>query len=289
MGKQLIMAAPKRALGKLLKRVRKVFKVEHANGKKRTLADFQAEVAEFEDWRARNPSATVKAFYAERKKTQIASGAAQSTFGTDLKSSRSFETSGVSVFQDLVGFGLRPSDACVDYGCGTLRIGQHVINYLGPGKYWGFDIADWVLEDGKNLIGSKMADEKTPQLRVISREAVLEAAASKPAMLFSAKVLQHVHPTELAEYFENIMTIIGTSGQAIIITKWSDSDTARYRVNGWAHSIAAIRDLVARLGGKMEILKEGSQPLPLEGAGSAKKGTIRIVHQASARANELVR
>ena len=289
MEKHLTMAAPKRALGKLLKRVRKVFNVEHANGKKRTLAEFQAEVAAFEDWRVHNPSATVKAFYAERKKTQIASGAAQSTFGTDLKSGRSFETSGVSAFQDLVAFGLRPSDTCVDYGCGTLRIGQHIIKYLGPGKYWGFDIADWVLEDGKSLIGSEVVADKNPQLRVISREAVLQAAACKPAMLFSAKVMQHVHTDELAEYFDNIMTIIGTSGQAIIITKWSDGDTVRYRVNGWAHSIAIIRDLVTRLGGKMEILKEGVQPLPLEGAGSAKKGTIRIVHQASARANGPVR
>lgn len=286
MGMQVSMAVPKRALGKLLKRVRKAFNIESANAKKKThsRAEFNAELASFEDWRARNPAKSVKVFYAQRKKTQIASGAAQSTFGADLKSGRAFEKSGVSFFQDLIGFGLKPTDTCVDYGCGTLRIGQHVMKYLVPGNYWGFDIADWLLEDGKNLVGSKLLAEKQPQLRVISRESVREVAARKPAMLFSAKVMQHVHPSELAEYFENIMTIVGTTGQAIIDSKWSDSETVQYRVNGWAHGIATIRDLVSQMGGKMEIIKEGVQSLPLEGAGHAKKGTIRIVHKSSARA-----
>jgi len=284
MGMQLTMAAPKRALGKLLKRVRKAFDIDGGKSKKPySRAEFDVELAIFEEWRARNPSKSVKEFYAQRKKGQMDSGAAQSTFGTDLKSGRTFEASGVSIFRDLVGFGLKPSDACVDYGCGTLRIGQHLIRYLAPGQYWGLDIADWLLEDGKNLIGAQLAAEKNPQLRVISREAVLEAAAAKPAMLFSAKVMQHVHPSELAEYFENIMTVIGTWGQAIIDSKWSDGETVQYRVNGWAHSMPTIRDLVAQKGGRMEILKEGIQPLPLEGTGSAKKGLIRIVHKASAR------
>jgi hypothetical protein len=278
---QLTMAAPKRALGKLLKRVRRVFDLDGGKSKSHSRAEFDAEVAIFEDWRARNPAKSVKEFYAQRKKGQMDSGAAQSTFGTDLKSGRTFETSGVSIFRDLVGFGLKPADACVDYGCGTLRIGQHVIRYLAPGRYWGFDIADWLLEDGKKLIAPELVAEKRPQLRVISREAVREAAAAKPAMLFSAKVMQHVHPTELAEYFENIMTMIGTWGQAIVDTKWTDGEAVQYRVNGWAHGLPTIRDLVARQGGRMEILREGIQPLPLEGTGTAKKGLIRIVHKAS--------
>jgi hypothetical protein len=284
MGIQLNMAAPKRALGKLLKRVRKALDLDPASAHKRSLAEFKDELAEFEEWRARNPSQSVKVFYAQRKKAQIDSGAAQSTFGAELKSGRSFESSGLSIFRDLVAFGLQPTDVCVDYGCGTLRIGQHVIKYLAPGNYWGLDIADWLLEDGKNLIGTKTVADKSPQLRVISREAVQEAAARKPAMVFSAKVLQHVHPSELGEYFENIMTMIGTTGQAFIVTKWSAGDIVQYRVNGWAHSIATIRDLVSQSDGKMEIVTQNTQALPLEGVGSAKKGVIRIVHKSSKNA-----
>jgi hypothetical protein len=44
----------------------------------------------------------------------------------------------------------------------------------------------------------------------------MEAAEAKPALLVSLKVLIHVHPDELYEYFGNILTIIGDSGRAII-------------------------------------------------------------------------
>jgi hypothetical protein len=278
---QLNMAGSKRLVGKLLKRVRKTFNIESPNARQRvrSRAEFEAEIAVFEAWRERNPTRSVKDFYAQRKKTQVDAGAAQSTFGADLKSGRAFEKSGVTFFQDLVGFGLKPTDSCVDYGCGTLRIGQHAIKYLAAGRYWGLDIAEWLLEDGRNLIGAELVAQKCPQLRVLSEKTVLEAAAAKPAVLFSAKVMQHVHPSELAEYFDNIMTIIGDWGQAIIFSKWSDADTIQYRVNGWAHSMPEIQRLVSRAKGRMQILSETLQPLPLEGAGRAKKGLIRIVHE----------
>ena len=287
-GTQKEAGDPMRALGKFLKHRWKAFRADSSKAKKKTLsrAEFEADQASFEEWRARNPSKSVKAFYSERKQGQIAEGATQSTFGANLKSGP-FEKEGIRFFEDLVGFGLQPSGTCVDYGCGTLRVGQHVIRYLAPGRYWGFDIADWLLEEGKGLIGSELVAEKKPQLRVISGEAVREAATHTPDMLFSVKVLQHVHPTELAEFFENVMTIIGTSGQAIISGKWSDGETVQYRINGWAHSMRIISDLVWKMDGKIEILNPGTQPLPLEGAGLASKGIIRIVHKASPRASDL--
>ncbi len=77
-------------------------------------------------------------------------------------------------------------------------------------------------------------------------------------------------------------TIIGTSGQAIIAGKWSDSETVQYRVNGWAHSLATHQTLVASLGGgEVSILNESTRLLPLEGAGYAQKGVLRIAHRSS--------
>ena len=51
--------------------------------------------------------------------------------------------------------------------------------------------------------------EKQPHLRVISDASVAEAAAAKPSLLFSEKVLIHVHPDELVQYFRNVLRIIG--------------------------------------------------------------------------------
>ena len=88
-------------------------------------------------------------------------------------------------------------------------------------------------------------------LRVISPEAVAEAAALKPAMVFSAKVLLHVHPDELGEYLHNIMTMIGTHGQAIIISKWNNGETLQYGGKGWAHGLPVMRDMVAAWGARL--------------------------------------
>lgn len=264
--------------------LKSVHRAVNGNWKRRnkvlSLAEFQADQLQLQAWRAKNPNSPFKDFYAERKRSQIRKGEPQSSFGDNLRSG-SFEKSGVAFFERLVKCGLKPTDTCVDYGCGTLRIGVHTIRYLGRGKYWGLDIADWVLTDGRDLIGPQLFAEKQPQLRVISRESVEEVAASRPDFVFSAKVLQHVHPAELPEYFENIMTLIGSTGQAVIDSKWRDDRTVQYRINSWAHAMPAIQAIVAELGGRIDVTSNGERLLPLEGAGYASRGIIRVVRKSA--------
>ena len=70
--------------------------------------------------------------------------------------------------------GLTEDTVCVDYGCGTLRIGVHVIEHLGRGAYWGFDIDEAFLDKGRELIGAQTYIEKAPHLRVVSPASVAE-------------------------------------------------------------------------------------------------------------------
>ena len=71
-------------------------------------------------------------------------------------------------------------------------------------------------------------ETKAPNLRVISPATVSEVAAARPAILFSLKVLIHVHPDELDEYLGNILTIIGNSGRAIIMGKSSAGESFQF-------------------------------------------------------------
>ena len=103
------------------------------------------------------------------------------------------------------------------------------------------DISAALLKEGRALIGETLWRKKQPQLRVISAETVAEVAAIKPTMLFSIKVMIHVHPDELPEYIRNIMTIIGTSGQAIVIGKWSDQETLQIGELSWLHAGSRVR------------------------------------------------
>jgi len=70
----------------------------------------------------------------------------------------------------------------------------------------------------------------------------------------------HVHPNELEQYFQNIMTIIGDSGRAIVSGKWSQDDTRSYSSLSWAHSMASIHNFVVERGWDIRILHEGAAP-----------------------------
>jgi hypothetical protein len=237
-------------------------------------------------WQKQNPSKTHQDFYAESVEFKLRKGKSHRNLGSHLFDGE-HGTSGKGFIEKLLALGLKPDDTCVDYGCGTLRLGIHAINYLQPGAYWGMDISEFLLEEGRRLIGDGLWAKKQPHLRVISAESVAEAAAAKPTMLFSVKVLIHVHPAELAKYFQNIMTIIGASGQAIITGKWSEKETLRYSQLSWAHSIDSVQGFVKAEGGNVEIIRE--QECRLEHVDhAARSGMLRIVHDSSiARHHEM--
>jgi len=246
---------------------------------KHTPQRVERDNAKFEEWRKQNPTKQFKDYFAEGVKPMIDRGKVHASLGGNLIEGSHGEV-GQGFLRVLIARGLKPGDVCVDYGCGTLRLGVHVMKYLRAGAYWGMDVAEFLLEEGRALVGGDVLAERRPSLRVISPEAVAEAAACKPAMVFSAKVLLHVHPDELGEYLHNIMTMISTHGQAIILSKWNDGKTLQYGGKGWAHGLSVMQDMVAPWGGEIIVLKQ--EAYRLDGFDtSVKHGTLRLTHRAS--------
>jgi hypothetical protein len=72
------------------------------------------------------------------------------------------------------------------------------------------------------------------------------------------------------------MTIIGTSGQAIINGKWSQDGTIQSSNRSWAHDISILERIVKAEGGAIEILTQ--EECELEGIKErAISGTFRVV------------
>ena len=222
--------------------------------------------AKLSAWQRQNPSRPLREFYAERAERKLRKGRPHRTLGGKMLN-RKFGISGKSFFDQLVEYGLKPEDVCADYGCGTLRIGIHLIEYLEPGRYWGLDVSNFLLDRGRELIGGRLLAEKRPNLRVISEAAVDEVAAAKPRLLVSNRVLNHVQPEELGEYFNHIMRIIGASGQAVVTGKWSTGETRPIRKGkSWAYALPTLREQVEAEGGRMEILMENADGEIMNGA-----------------------
>ena len=239
-----------------------------------TPEEVERQQTRFEAWRKRNPNKQFKDFFSEGVRAKLTRGRPHMTLGGNLHTSE-FGSSGHKEVSRLLTEGLKPEDVCVDYGCGTLRIGVQVMDYLQPGNYWGFDIDNFLLEEGRKLVGEEKMAAKRPNLRVIAPAALAEAAACKPAMLFSYAVLIHVHPLELNEYWSNILSVIGDSGKAIVTGRWTYDETLQYSGQGWAYAMSTLTDVVQKQGARLEIIIE--RDVELKGFGrTVKQGALRV-------------
>lgn len=66
-------------------------------------------------------------------------------------------------FTLLFNLGLRETDNVLDFGCGSLRLGRVLLNYLNKGKYYGIEPNKWLIKSAiKNELGQDLVDIKNP-------------------------------------------------------------------------------------------------------------------------------
>jgi len=225
--------------------------------------------AQFLLWKRKHPSADFKDYFLEIAHSDLARGLPHPTLGHNLSGS-AFPISGQKTFPSLARrYGVGPDDTCVDYGCGTLRVGIHAIRYLNPGRYWGMDISALFLTQGLELIGSELARTKRPNLRVISPATIAEATAAKPKFLFSVNVLLHVHPSELSEFMANILSIIRGNGAAVVSGEWIEARSMQVARQSWIHAQADLREAVQAAGGQATFVARATH-------GGRTRGLIEI-------------
>ena len=58
-----------------------------------------------------------------------------------------YDFMGATQFRLLCTLGLRAHHTLLDFGCGSLRAGRLIINYLDADKYFGIDPNKWLIED----------------------------------------------------------------------------------------------------------------------------------------------
>ena len=71
-------------------------------------------------------------------------------------------------FDYLIGHGLQPGDRMLDIGCGNLRAGRLLIDYLHSGHYYGIDISPEILAAAQEKVTEYRLQAKLPYLVVVS-------------------------------------------------------------------------------------------------------------------------
>lgn len=198
----------------------------------------------FRFWKRRHPQGTFAEFYVEDAVRKLRKGHHHSTLGPrgwatsgsqgiDWDAA-SFASRGLANWRQIVALGLRPDMRCVDFGCGSLRLGQHAIRYLAPSNYWGVDLTDVFINAGIRLLPPELVKSNKPRFAVIGDELLTEIRAWEPDFIFANAVLQHVPPQELPTFFARIATMMAPSSRAYVLFV-SDSRVRRIKAVSWAY------------------------------------------------------
>ncbi len=163
-------------------------------------------------WRLRNPFAPYEDYYVYSVMKKIRHGDGHPAIGSAARPVRE-HTELLDFFRR---YGLQQTDVAVDYGCGSLRLGAAVINFLEPGKYWGVDITDEFYKLGLKARDPAWVKAKAPKLGVINPETLAKVRADKPRLIGSWHVCSKVPEARLDAYIGNIVSLMSAGSIALI-------------------------------------------------------------------------
>lgn len=186
------------------------------------------------------------AAYIARIMPRIDAGKLHPTLGPKLKPGAA--ESAQRFVDKLCARGMLPTHKVIDFGCGTLRIGAPLIDFLEADCYVGFDLDQRLLDLGLASLPNGLAERKRPLLLVISEQSIARGGNIIPDYLFSMGVVQHVPPEELGVYFRNVGALAhrGTD-VAIQVSQLIDIPVRRSK-NSWRHSLKSIEASISAAG-----------------------------------------
>jgi hypothetical protein len=210
----------------------------------------------FRRWKRSRPDGSFGEFYVADAERKLRKGRHHSTLGargwaTSGSSeidwdSASFARRGLVNWRQIVALGLEPGMRCVDFGCGSLRLGRHAIRYLGRSNYWGVDLTDSFIRAGIGLLPAELIEAKQPKFGLIDDDQLKKIRDWGPDFIFANAVLQHVAPDELPLFFRRIGAMMAPSTRAYVLFV-SASRVRRMKAASWAYP-RELLELLARTG-----------------------------------------
>ena len=195
-----------------------------------------------------NPDSTFSRLEWEKTARQIEKGEAHETLGKRLKDGSSWEKAGAAKFKLFKSIlKLSRTDRVLDYGCGTLRIGVHLIKYLNASCYMGLDIIPEFVQNGRELLGTKLSDSKSPKLMSLDELSLAAAEQFSADAVISSDVAFHIHPDEAADYFTKLSNVTCKSGARLVFDAKTSDQAYRYNESGWSWPISCYQEFLRPL------------------------------------------
>lgn len=107
-------------------------------------------------------------FYAESTRRNIDAGAPHPTLGLATVNRSHVQARAQRILADFKQAGCAPHHVVVDYGCGSLWVGEVFMDYLEPGNYVGLDLVDIFYTEGLTRLPPEFLARSKPSLHVIA-------------------------------------------------------------------------------------------------------------------------
>ena len=212
----------------------------------------------FGAWLEENPGGTFQQFYVESVEGALAGKKSHASLGP-VPNARALNRARVTVDRWIAN-GIQPGDMVVDYGCGTLRIGRLLVEYLEPDRYVGLDLDDRILDAGRTHLPDELIASKRPVLEVISADSLKRTVARRPKWVCCKGVLQHVPPNQVDNFFEQISCLI-LAGATGLFEARTRQLSERLSSKTWAYSINDLQTSAARFGVSLVWVRFNGRPI----------------------------
>lgn len=230
----------------------------------------------FLEWRSQNPEALPSEYYVVKVVRGLERGTPQNALGRhlDFAGLVAFQRYGLQILDDMKNIGLQPHHKLLDYGCGALRAGLILMQYLNPGCYWGLDITDDFIKIGLEDSDPVLIAEKKPFLGIINENNLESVRSAGMNYILASSVLCHVHHKELPLFFDRIMSLMSADTKLRIDCMATDSPMM-VKSTQWAYPEKIIEELVNERGGELTV--HSTRPLEIEGFDVRFRGNVYLI------------
>ena len=164
-----------------------------------------------------------------------------------------YDFMGATQFRLLSTLGLRSNHRLLDVGCGSLRAGRLILNYLDEHNYYGIEPNKWLIEDAiRNVIGEDVVKIKKPNFDH-NDQFNTDVFSKKFDFIVAQSIFSHSSSDIIRSALNNFKDSLKDSG--IIVATFVEGLT-NYSGEGWMYPgcVSYRRSKIMEFAKKAELL-----------------------------------
>jgi SAM-dependent methyltransferase len=172
--------------------------------------------------------------------------------------------------------GLQPRHSVLDFGCGSLRAGVFIAQYLEPDRYTGADISQGRLDQGRQRLEHMELSAKKARLVRLKDVELADFSGQKFDYVWAQGVLAHMPLEDIDRLLKNVHKLMGP--ESVFFVNYADGAGSTYKTSlkDFYYNAAVIDGLCKQYGLKFERMSDWRHrwPHPLSDRDTLLKITL---------------